>query len=75
MYQLAHTILPPNQFKRRKERDQIREEKIQNLTAKYLDGKITTKKIKDFLEEMATDKNGTLNISITQFSAIFYAFL
>lgn len=61
MIQLAKGLLRPDQFKRRKEKDQMREEKIQYLTAKYLNGKITEQKVKNFLREISADKNGTIS--------------
>lgn len=60
MYHLAHDILSPDQFMRRKKKDRIRDEKIKLLTSKYLKGNITNQKIVSFLDEMALDKHGTI---------------
>lgn len=60
MYHLAHDILSPVQFMRRKKKDQIRDEKIKHLTSKYLEGNITNQKIQSFLEEVAADKYADL---------------
>lgn len=60
MIQMANGIFRADQFKRKRERDQYRQAKIEVLTAKHLNGKVTKKNIKDFLGEMSEDMNGKI---------------
>lgn len=53
MYSLAHGTLPEIHFKARREKDEIRAEKIRRCTSFLCEKKMS---IKEFLEAMATDQ-------------------